>query len=922
MRIESLEAFGVDEKIVDLWRAAGHERILPIQEVAIRKGKILDGKNAVIFSPTSSGKTFVGEMAAVRTARKNHRAIYLVPQKALAEEKFHEFTKKYGSFGVRVVISTRDRKEYDRDIYQGKFHIAVVVFEKMQSLLVTSPAMLRNVGLVVVDEMQMIGDVTRGPGLEILLTKILLAQDKPQIIGLSAVLGNAQAIADWMGAELCEDHSRPVELRKGVLHDGTFHYIEHNSGNSGEEKFDFKLGSNPGETLVSLVRSMAQNGEQCLVFCKSKQDSVKAARMIAEGLKVKPAATALAELQDLEDSQGKDILAELLNHGIAYHNADLDWDQRDVIERGFRRNEIMVVCATTTLAVGINLPARNVFIDPYRWEHDRTDRWITIPISQAEYENTSGRAGRLGLEENFGRAIIVAPSEFDKGTYLDAYVTGELRDVEPALAGVPLGQHVLNLVASRICRNEQEIADILLASYTGKLHWRGNGKEEGFHEKLRKSLDQCLDGGLIERQTKGLVATRIGKLAASKGISVDTAVAMAKFVDERKDVALDLDPLEILWALSGTEDGEDIYFGMASKESWSGEYFEILAQTISALPKMSRQRMTPALDSFSASYEEVRRAKKALLLYDWIMGEPTRRIEKKFHCFSGSMYSLSGDFAWLAETLGAMAKVSGWPEKAVENVVSVSQQLLFGVTVEGIRIASTRVPGLGRGRVMALVGAGIEKLETIIDAPQEKLQKLLTRPLAEALRLRAAEILKVEETVKETDGSFDEVTGEFAQAEEQAKWPEEYRPSDPAGSSYLSDARVHLDGRARKRRHLVIVDGKEVWLTERSFEAALKLALAARSTTLGWVDCDQFGSIDNYHQVIRRLKKTLKISGIDVDRLVENNGEKKYRFSVPPGNIGLDDEMIRKAYPRAKKLLDAAPPAERKAPEPLQKTGS
>lgn len=906
MRIESLEAFGVDEKIVDLWKKAGHERLLPIQQLAVKKGKVLDGKNAVVFSPTSSGKTFVGEMAAVRAARRNHRAIYLVPQKALAEEKFHEFTRKYGSFGIRVVVSTRDRKEYDRDIFRGKFHIAIIVYEKMQAFLVANPAMLRNVGLVVVDELQMIGDPTRGPGLEILLTKILLAQDKPQIIGLSAVLGNAKALADWMGGELCEDRSRPVELRKGVLHEGIFHYIEHNSGRRGEEKFDFRLGGDPAETLVSVVRALAKRGEPCLVFCKSKQDAVEAARRIAEGLTVKPAGTVLEELAGLEDSEGKDLLAQLLEHGVAYHNADLDWDQRDVIERGFRKNEIMVVCATTTLAVGINLPAKNVFIDPHRWEHDRTGRWVTIPISQAEYENTSGRAGRLGLEESFGRAVIVAPSEFDKGTYLDAYVSGELKSIEPALAGVPLGQHVLSLVASKICRDEREIADILLASYTGTLCWRGNGKEEGFNEKLQNSLEQCVQGGLIERQTKGLVATRLGKLAAAKGITVDTAVAMARYITDRTEVAADLDPLEILWALSETEDGEGIYFGLSSKESWSGEYFEILAQTVSALPKLCRQRMTPALDSFAASYDEVKRAKKALLLYDWVMGEPTRTIEKRFHCYSGSMYALSGEFAWLAETLAAMAKISGWPEKAVENAASLSQRLLYGVLPEGVALASLRVPGLGRGRVTALVGAGLEKLESIMETPHEKLEKLITKPLARALRLRAAEILKVAEGTGEKDASFDEVTGEPAEGAKEEEWPAEYPPSDPAGGSYLCDARIHLDGRVKKRRRLVLVNDNEVWLTDRSFETALKLAIAARGEALGWVGCDQLGSIDTYHQVIRRLKKALAPAGVDADRLVENNGEKRYRFSVPPGNITIDDAKIRKSFPRAKKLLDAA----------------
>lgn len=88
------------------------------------------------------------------------------------------------------------------------------------------------------------------------------------------------------------------------------------------------------------------------------------------------------------------------------------------------------------------------------------------------------------------------------------------------------------------------------------------------------------------------------------------------------------------------------------------------------------------------------------------------------------------------------------------------------------------------------------------------------------------------------------------------------------------------------------------------------------------MDCDQFGSIDNYHQVIRRLKKALKASEIDVDHLVENNGEKRYRFSVPPGNITIDDAMVRKGFPRAKKLLGAASTAQTSAPERLQKTGS
>jgi helicase len=810
MRIDTLEAFGIDDRIIELWKAAGHQELLPIQQIAVRKGKVLDGKSAVIFSPTSSGKTFVGEMAAVQTARQNRRAIYLVPQKALAEEKFLEFTRKYGSFGIRVVISSRDRQEFDRDIYRGRFHIAVVVYEKMQALMVASPAMLRNVGLVVVDELQMIGDKTRGAGLEILLTKILLAQDKPQIIGLSAVLGNAKQLADWMGAELCEDHRRPVELRKGVLQGGTFHYVEHNSGKEGKEDLsNADGGDDRAYTLVSQVRYLVEKGEQCLVFCKSKTECVEIAREIADGLKCKPADQTLDELRFLEDSLGKDLLAEMLSRGVAYHNADLDWEQREIIERWFRQGEIKVVCATSTLAVGINLPARNVFIDPERWERDKTGRWVTIPIPQAEYENTSGRAGRLGLEEDFGRAMIIARSEFETRMYLNAFVNGELGDVQPALGNVPLAQHVLNLVASMICREEHEIGEVLLSSYTGSLCWRSGVEADTFDERLRKSIDQCVNGGLIERRESELVATKIGKLVAAKGVSVETAIGMVRFLDENKDVANGLDPLEVLWCLTGTESGQEIHFNLSKKEFWSREYQEMLTETVTEFSKSVRRRMEAQFEGAGTEYEGIQRVKKALLLYKWVMGVPTRRIEKNFHCFAGSVSGLSVEYAWLAETLCALAKVKEWPKDVVEMLYALSRQLIFGVPAEGLKLASTRVKGLGRGRIAALIKADLTDLEEVVSEPIESLAKIVTRPVADRLKKCTAELLQRENAAAEEKSilATDDFTGESPELLEPPEWEKEYPPSDPLGASYLSNAHIHLDGRQKKRRHLVTIDG-------------------------------------------------------------------------------------------------------------------
>lgn len=906
MDVTALEAFGIDKGVLRVWKETGHGELLPVQMAAIRRGKVLDGGSAVIFSPTSSGKTFVGEMAAVRTARQNKRVIYLVPQKALAEEKYREFKRKYAPFGIRIVISTRDRKEHDRAIHRGQFHIAIVVFEKFQALMVASPALLRNVGLAIIDEMQMIGDKTRGAGLEILLTKILLAESKPQIIGLSAVLGNAAGLAKWMGATLVEERKRPVELRKGVLCGGRFRYAEHNSGNEGVEQFSRPSpGAKNGNILVAEVRRFVKAGEQCIVFCSSRAECIKTATAIAEALDTQPAAQALNDLSHLEDSQGKDILTGLLAKRVAYHSSDLDWDQRDVIERWFKSGEIAVVCATTTLAMGINFPARNVFLDPNRWDRDRTGQWSTVPIPQAEYENMSGRAGRLGLEKEFGRAIIVADSQFDADTLFDAFVKGDLGDVEPTLDNVPLSHHLLNLIASGLCRTPAEIRDVLLASYTGVMHWQGGEREKEFSRKLEEGLEHCLTGGLVAKGKRGLEATPLGKLAAAKGITVDTAIEMASFIRNNAERPDSVNPFEVIWCLSGTECGEAIYFNLATPESRSGDYPQLLQQRLARLPRSAQERVQQDIAGMQ-SYESIKRMKKALLLYDWGSGMATRRIETRFHCFSGSIYGLATEFAWLAETMAGMAKILGWPENAVARLMALSQQLIHGVQLEGLELAATRVRGLGRGRISELVAKGWTDLKTIASAPADELRTLLTRPVAELLQKRAAASLQAAELGLDAQDGFDDVTGTPPDDPEYAEWSKEFPPSDDLGAAYRSSIKVHLDGRAKDRRHLVLLDEKEAWLTENSFEAILKLAAAAHATELGWVVCTELGTYDTYHQVVRRLKIDLKADGVETESLVENNKTKHYRLSVPPQNITINDGMVLRHFPKGKAILKDA----------------
>ena len=899
MQITELEKYGIRKSIVRMWQSLGITELLPIQATAVKYGGILNGGNAVVFAPTSAGKTFVGEMAAIRAASRLQRIFYLVPQKALAEEKYREFRDRYRPFGINIVISTRDRRDFDRRIHRGEFHIAVVVFEKMQSLLVANPGLLDKVGLVIADELQMVGDKSRGARLEILLTKVLLAKSKPQIIGLSAVLGNAGQVAKWMGATLCESKERPVELRKGVLFSGEFRFVEHNSGKLRREKLSPATRQEREAVLVQQVCEFVRQDEQCIVFCKSRPETQEVARMIAAAIGAPAAAKAIEELVELEDSENRALLVTLLQNGVAYHNADLDWDQRDVIERYFRAGDIAVICATTTLAMGVNMPSKNVFPDHQRWDVNDFGRWGKVNISQAEYENIGGRAGRLGLEDKFGRAVLVATNAFEAESLFETYVRGDLGDLEPALLSDSLSHHVLNLVASQMARTVGEVETILLSSYTGKQFWQ-NQKDQ-VTAWIDKAIQECLDGGLIEETPRGLVATEVGKLAASKGIQVRTAIQMKSFLEANKAFAAAVDAVEVLFHLTGTADGAAIHFGLATNEYSSRGYGRALRDVVLGLPETARNRLWADYEDTvqSPTYDDCKRVKKVLVLLDWISGKGNQDIEGAYRCYLGNIYSLASEFAWLAETFAGMAKVLGWPEDVVARFQDMTPQLLHGVTRDGIELASLRTRGFARGRIMGLVRHGVRTLRDVLKMASDSLEKLVTEGVAGRIRQIAERVLKVQ-AIEEAEAKAKEQVSDAAEGPpEPAEWEDCFLPADDMGVSYKLDVPIVVDGHTEKRRSLVRINGTDVWLTDKSFDVFLLLAIQATKDDLGWLGYSQIGDPSTYHQAVCRLRNQVRDGhpGIDAEDLIENNGCQQYRLSVPPRRIKIKRENILRYRP-------------------------
>lgn len=193
--------------------------LTPIQQKSVQAG-LLENKSLLVCAPTASGKTLVATMAISKVIDQG-KAIYLVPLKALANEKYKEYKNLFKDTEHKVIMSTGD---IDSDSnYLANYDLLILTTEKLDSLLRHKVSWLSDVKTVIIDEIHLLNDASRGPTLEIILT-LLKMLIKPQIIGLSATIGNPEELAQWLEAELVQDDWRPVELKQGVHFEETEFY--------------------------------------------------------------------------------------------------------------------------------------------------------------------------------------------------------------------------------------------------------------------------------------------------------------------------------------------------------------------------------------------------------------------------------------------------------------------------------------------------------------------------------------------------------------------------------------------------------------------------------------------------------------------------------------------------------------------------
>jgi len=752
MKMQALCRYDIPPEVVALWEEQESEALLPLQELVVKRHGLFDCGNLLVQAPTSSGKTFVGEMAAVQAALRRRKVVYLVPLKALAEEKYRDFSEKYTRYGIEVIVSTRDRREFDQHLENGDFAVAIVVYEKLAQLLVRRPERLEEIALVVADELELLSDPERGGMVELLLTRLL--QSKTRLIGLSAVLGEAEQLAAWLDAALVSYERRPVELRYGVLHEGVFHYRTFNDYGQGEERLIDGPSDSPWETVMENVRAFVEQDEACLIFVKAKHESRRGAELLADRVSHPAAEDVIEALGRLEPTRSRDGLMRTLGSGVAFHNADLSPEERRLVEQGFRAGAIRVLVSTSTLAIGMNLPARNVFMAPEKWRYDERFGmpWKT-PILCSEYENMGGRAGRYGVGHPFGRAILIGSTQFDYETLWRRYVEGEREPIEPQLARERLENPILRLVSSGLCRTEPALLEFLERTLTGQWVWRASLTLEECAFRIRAAVNRAVEAGVITcHPDGGLEATPLGCAVAAKGIQIATATELRHWIGESE--ARHWSPLDLLFATAMTPDGRMPQVMLTGREYNHADYPGQLKRAaqdedICADVPLNRIRNCNLMPFF----EEVRAIKVALFLSEWIEHAALNDIEERYHTMAGQLLSAAEQVAWLVDAVAALATALGCAERFVAQIETLARRAQAGLREEALPLAHAGGRDLGRSAILALVAHGLHTPEVLAEAPLERLTPWVSQAMAQRLHAWARGALAAERVSQpERDG--------------------------------------------------------------------------------------------------------------------------------------------------------------------------
>jgi len=710
MKVDELSKFGIPDKYVDKLKEEKISELYQPQADVIRKG-LFKERNLILSLPTASGKTLIATMAMLHTLLQNkqHKVVYIAPLVALASEKYKYFKNFFGK-DFKVAISVGDLDSSDP--WLADYDVIVCTTEKLESLLRHNISWINKVGLIIVDEIHMLNDSSRGPTLEILLTKLMKTVPGAQILGLSATISNADELSRWLNAALVVSDFRPVKLYEGVSFDSKIHF---------DEKDGYELNESE-DVENAIIQNTLELNKQALVFTSTRKNAESLAERLCKTVRYKLKKDDQYKLDSLYKeaenvleypTQQCKKLGACIKSGVAFHHAGLLGKQKNLIEDNFRNGLIKTIVATPTLALGVNLPAFRVLVrDAKRYYQGIGSSYIPV----LEYKQFVGRAGRPTYD-TFGESILLAKTADEAKDLIQHFIFGKPEDITSKLALEPiLRMHTLALIASEFCNSEESIFKFFEKTFYA-FHY---GDIYLVCEKIYEILEELSKWNLITIKRTNLNATRIGKRVSELYIDPLTAHEFlnALKVYKKRQLA----EFSFLQLISNSLEMRPL---ASVRDSERSEIEEIILQK-------NKQILQQIPEEYDLEFENFLDSIKTTLVFEeWINEATEDQILTKFKVAPGELHGKLQLIDWLIYGLHELALLSGYND-ILSILRKLRVRLKYGIKEELVTLV--KLKGVGRIRARRLFAEGLGSLD--------KLRKVSTERLSEIIGVKIANEIK------------------------------------------------------------------------------------------------------------------------------------------------------------------------------------
>ncbi|XP_038066286.1 helicase POLQ-like [Patiria miniata] len=764
--------YGLPSKVAELLKThRGIDKLYDWQHSCLTLPAIQEGRNLIYSLPTSGGKTLVAEILIMRQLLCNKKdCLLILPFVSIVQEKVASLSIFAVELGFLVEEYAGSKGAIPPRKHRKKKTLYIATIEKAHSLVnsLILEGRVESLGLVVVDELHMLGDGgRRGASLEACIAKLLYL-NSAHIVGMSATLSNIQDLCEFMRAEVYCSDFRPVELKEYIkIEDNIFEVNQ--SALCPDDRFIHSriltfpytrsMRQNDPDHLVGLALEVIPV-HSCLVFCATKKSCQNVAEFICKHMprneakklmhhKHKEKHVLLLSLRRECDNHLCPTLKRTIPYGLAYHHSGLTMDERKLIEDAYSEGTLCLLTCTSTLAAGVNLPAKRVIL---RCPYIAQDL-----LTSTRYKQMVGRAGRAGIDSSGESILIIKPKERKEITELlsrpiEACYSSLTHDDSKGIRSL-----ILTLIALKLTPRRKAVLSFMNRTLFGvQAMCLGNNvnalTEEGLGKLLEMNLinEKRCEVSSNDASESELSVTKHGQAAFKGSIDIDLCASIYNDLKQACDEGLVLaNSLHLLYLVtpydlvSHSNPNWVVYDRLYSKLS-DGDLR--IAELVGVTDKYLNFKVAGRKTHKPSAETDFRVRRFYLTLMLWMILNQTGvwDVAAKFEVPRGFVQNLFTSAASFGSSVQRFCEdlPEFWAYQQL--LTKVVYDLTYCATADLVSLLE--VPGVKQGRAKQLVRAGYKTLRHLAHAdPTQLVQEVEHLPKKVAQQIVAAAKMELAE---------------------------------------------------------------------------------------------------------------------------------------------------------------------------------